>query len=150
MHRKIVPDVIEKQTIHSLSGTSTALDAAKEMAQRHVAAILIVDDSGTLEGIVTERDLTQRVMAKGLSPEETKLKDFMTSNPDTLTPNDTAGDALDIMRRKRFRHLPVVDNGDVVGMVSVRDLYSAVQADLEAEIKETEAFVFGDRYTAGS
>ena len=67
---------------------------------------------------------------------------------DTLDPSDSAGDALEMMRNRSFRHLPVSKDGKIMGMVSVRDLYSAVKADLEDNIRETEAFVFGDRYGA--
>ena len=57
-------------------------------------------------------------------------------------------DALELMRERKFRHLPVAENGKVVGMVSIRDLYDAAKAELEENVRETEAFVFGDRYGA--
>ena len=72
----------------------------------------------------------------------------MTKNPDTLAPGDTALDALELMRSRQFRHLPVVEGDTVVGMVSIRDLYDSVKGELEKNIRETEAFVFGDRYGA--
>ncbi len=144
---RIMPDIIQSQTITSLSATRSALEGAKLMAEKNVAAIIIVDD-GKLSGIVTERDLTQRVLAKGLDPEETSIGDIMTKDPDTLSPGDSALDALELMSVRNYRHLPVVENGKVVGMVSIRDLYSAVKKSLEADIRETEAFVFGDRYGA--
>jgi CBS domain-containing protein len=144
---RIIPDIIQNQTIVSLSAASTVLEGAKMMAEKHVAAIVIVDD-GKISGIITERDLTQRVLAKGLDPVEISIADIMTKDPDTLSPGDSARDALELMSVRNYRHLPVVEDGKVVGMVSIRDLYSAVKADLEADIKETEAFVFGDRYGA--
>ncbi|MCH8237100.1 MAG: CBS domain-containing protein [Proteobacteria bacterium] len=72
----------------------------------------------------------------------------MTKNPDTLAPEDSAGDALELMQSRHYRHLPVVEDGICVGMVSVRDLYKAAKSALEENIRETEAFVFGDRYGA--
>ncbi|MBT4935031.1 MAG: CBS domain-containing protein [Rhodospirillaceae bacterium] len=148
MHRFIIPDVIEEHPVRSLSRTDNAFDAAIEMKKSNIAAILIVDEDGKLEGIVTERDLTRRVVATDQSPKKTLLGDIMTANPDTLDPADSAGDALEMMRKRSFRHLPVSKDGKIMGMVSVRDLYSAVKADLEDNIRETEAFVFGDRYGA--
>jgi signal-transduction protein with cAMP-binding, CBS, and nucleotidyltransferase domain len=148
MHRSIIPDVIKEHPVRSLKRSDNALDAAIEMKNSNIAAILITDENGTLEGIVTERDLTRRVIAANLSPKKALLGDIMTADPDTLDPSDSAGDALDMMRSRSFRHLPVSKDGKIMGMVSVRDLYSAVKADLEDDIRETEAFVFGDRYGA--
>jgi signal-transduction protein with cAMP-binding, CBS, and nucleotidyltransferase domain len=148
MHRFIIPDVIKEHSVISLRRKDNAYDAATEMKKANIAAVLVTDDDGKLEGIVTERDLTRRVIADGLSPQETILEDIMTSDPQTLDPTDSAGDALEMMRQRSFRHLPVSKDGKILGMVSVRDLYAAVKADLEDNIKETEAFVFGDRYSA--
>ncbi len=144
---RIMPDIIQNQTITSLSATRSVLEGAKLMAEKNVAAIIIVDD-GKLSGIVTERDLTQRVLAKGLDAKKTSIGDIMTKDPDTLSPGDSALDALELMSVRNYRHLPVVENGEVVGMVSIRDLYSTVKKGLEADIRKTEAFVFGDRYGA--
>lgn len=148
MHRFIIPDVIKEHSVRVLKRTDNAFDAAIEMEKSHIAAILITDEDGNLEGIVTERDLTRRIIAADLPPKETLLGDIMTADPDTLDPADSAGDALEMMRSRSFRHLPVSKDGKILGMVSVRDLYSAVKADLEDDIRETEAFVFGDRYGA--
>ena len=145
---RIIPDIIHNQTISGLSAKRPVLEGAKLMAEKNVAAIVVISDDGKLSGIVTERDLTQRVLAKGLDPDKTTIGDIMTKDPDTLSPEDSALDALELMSVRKYRHLPVVENGEVVGMVSIRDLYSAVKKGLEAAIKETEAFVFGDRYGA--
>jgi len=148
MQTLIIPGVIKEHPVRTLRRTDSALDAAIEMEKSNIAAILITDKEGNLEGIVTERDLTRRIIATNLSPKDTLLGDIMTADPDTLDPNDTAGDALEMMRSRSFRHLPVSKDNKIMGMVSVRDLYSAVKADLEDNIRETEAYVFGDRYGA--
>ncbi len=148
MHRLIIPDVIKEHAVMALRRDDTAFNAAQEMKKSNIAAILVTDEDGKLEGIVTERDLTRRVIADGLAPQDALLGDIMTPDPDTLDPTDSAGDALEMMRKRSFRHLPVCKDGKILGMVSVRDLYAAVKADLEDNIKETEAFVFGDRYSA--
>ncbi len=148
MHRKIIPDVVPRRDIRAVTEKDTVLDCAKTMKDLHVAAMIVVDDAGKLIGIVTERDMVQRVLAKGLDPKTTTMADIMTRNPDTLKPDDSAADALELMRSRNFRHLPVAEDGRCVAMVSIRDLYAAVQEALQAEIHETEAFVFGDRYGA--
>ena len=146
MQRKIMPDIVNKQSISALKPDNTVYEAANMMAKVNVAAIVVEDDKGLMTGIVTERDLTRRVVAKGLDAKKTPITDIMTANPYTLAPDDSAGDALELMQARYFRHLPVVEDGKCVGMVSIRDLYMAVKLSLEENIRETEAFVFGDRY----
>ncbi len=108
----------------------------------------MTDDDGKLIGIVTERDVVFRGVAAGLDTTVSTIADIMTANPDTLSPNDSAADALELMQPEKYRHLPVVDNGNCIVVVSIRDLFSSVKQSLEESIKETEAFVFGDRYGA--
>jgi CBS domain-containing protein len=148
MHKFIIPDVIQEHPVYSLLRTNNAHEAAIEMKESNIAAVLIIEGGGNLEGIVTERDLTCRVIAKDKAPKKTLLGDIMTTNPKTLSPSDSANDALEMMRKLSFRHLPVSKNGKLMGVVSIRDLYSVVKSDLEDDIRETEAFVFGDRYGA--
>jgi len=148
MQRKIMPDIIKHQVISSLKQDSSVFEAASLMTSANIAAIVIVDDNNKVSGIITERDLTRRVIAKGLDPKQTPIGAVMTKNPDTLSPDDSASDALELMQSRHFRHLPVVDGDTCVGMVSIRDLYIAAKSTLEESIRETEAFVFGDRYGA--
>lgn len=148
MQRKIMPDIVKRQTISSLKSDNTVLEAASMMVKANIGAVVVLDGKDRLIGIVTERDMTRRVVAKGLDPKKTQLSEIMTKNPDTLAPDDSAFDALELMQARNYRHLPVVEDGKCVGMVSVRDLYAAAKASLEENIKETEAFVFGDRYGA--
>ena len=145
MQLTIIPDIVKEQKIVQLSETASALDAAREMTANDIAAVVIVDGNGGLVGIVTERDMTRRVLAEDLAPGRTPVSAIMTRDPDTLAPGDSASDALELMRTRRYRHLPVVAGDRVVGMVSIRDLYAAVKGRLEEDIRETEAFVFGDR-----
>jgi CBS domain-containing protein len=148
MQRKIMPDIVKRQTISALKAENTAYEAATMMTKANIGAVIVLDAKERLTGIVTERDMTRRVVAKGLDPKETPLSEIMTKNPDTLSPDDSAFDALELMQARNYRHLPVVEDGKCVGMVSVRDLYAAAKSSLEENIKETEAFVFGDRYGA--
>jgi CBS domain-containing protein len=148
MQSRIIPDIVDEQKLCTLSESHTVHQAAQKMAASDVAAIIVLDAENHLAGILTERDLTRRVLAEGLNGDKTILSEVMTKNPDTLAPNDIAMDALELMQARKYRHLPVVDGDNVVGMVSIRDLYAAVKRTLELDIQETEAFVFGDRYSA--
>ena len=148
MQQKIVPDIVPRRNIASVTPDDSAITAAQKMTENNIAALVVVGDDDALIGIVTERDVTQRLVAKGLDASATPVSEIMTVNPDTLSPDDSAGDALELMQSRKYRHLPVAEDGKCVGMVSIRDLYAAVKLALEKDIEETEAFVFGDRYGA--
>ena len=149
MQRKIIPDIVQPRDLISTTAEASVEEAAKAMASTNVAAILVMEGGDKLIGILTERDMTRRLVAENRSPRETTVGEIMTANPDTLAPGDFASDALELMLTRRYRHLPVQDeNGKCVAMVSIRDLYTAVKEALEENIQETEAFVFGDRYSA--
>ncbi len=148
MKRKIVPDIVKPREIISVSRDDKIIDAAAKMVDAHVAALVVFDDKENLVGIVTERDMTHRVVAKGLDTGTTTVSEIMTENPDTLTPDDFAMEALDVMQSRHVRHLPVTDGSKVIGMVAIRDLFAAVKMSMEEDIQETEAFVFGDQYGA--
>ena len=142
MHRKIVPDIVSDQNIDLLDPGTSVLEACSYMAERHIGAVLIgINDR--LSGIFTERDVLTRVVAVQRDPATTKLLNVMTSTPDTVSPNDRAVDALDLMIKHGYRHLPVVDADHIVGVVSIRDLYAAVKGELEADLRQREDFMFG-------
>ncbi|MDG4720471.1 MULTISPECIES: CBS domain-containing protein [Thalassospira] len=146
MDTKIVPGVIKEQSLATLNPADSVMDAVNLMTERKIGAVIIVDNSAKLAGIFTERDLVNRVVAKGLDAAGVPLSKVMTANPDTLGPNDTAMNALDLMSARRYRHLPVVDGDTVVGMVSIRDLFNVVKAQLEEDVRERENFIFGSDY----
>ncbi len=148
MKREIVPDIVKPREIISVSRDDKIIDAAAKMVDAHVAPLVVFDDKENLVGIVTERDMTHRVVAKGVDTRTTTVSETMTENPDTLTPDNFAMEALDVMHSRHFRHLPVTDGSKVIGMVSIRDLFAAVKMSLEEDVQETEAFVFGKQYGA--
>lgn len=141
MELTIIPHVIRDQNMVSLPPTASARDAARLMTEHDTAAVVVIDGEALI-GIVTERDLTRRVMAEGIDPETATMADIMTRNPDTLAPHDSALDALELMAERRYRHVPVVADGRVVGMVSIRDLYAAVKERLEDDVRQAAAFAF--------
>lgn len=143
---KIVPDIIpHEQTLSIVAPDTTVRVAAELMRDRNIAAVMIVRDD-RLAGIMTERDIAARVVAQGLDPRTTRVEEIMTPDPDTLAADDSAMRALKMMREHNYRHLPVVRDGKPVGMVSIRDLYAVVQAELESDIRNRDAYIFGENY----
>ena len=134
MNRKIIPEVVHDQDLLHMPPAATVREAARAMRQRHVGAVLVVSGD-RLEGIFTERDMVNRVVAEGLDPDATQLAKVMTSSPDTVGPNDTAIDALRRMQDGGYRHLPVIDGGRLVGIVSRRDIGGDEKARLDTETK---------------
>lgn len=103
------------------SGSSERVShAAKLMRSKGIGALLVVDED-RLVGIFTERDALFRVLAQGLDPDMTTLREVMTADPITLGPERTYGHALIVMHENGFRHIPVVEDGKVVGIISSRD-----------------------------
>ena len=145
MQRKIIPDVVRSQTLCCLAPGTTVRDAARIMAQRHIGAVMVTEGDRLL-GIFTERDLAKKVVASSLDPDKVTIGDTMTPDPDTIAPDGTADDALRMMRDHGYRHLPVMREARIVGMVSVRDLYDAVLSELEDEIHDRDAFIHGVGY----
>ncbi|MGH6931663.1 MAG: CBS domain-containing protein [Dongiaceae bacterium] len=130
--RRIVPDVVSNQQLLELPPTATVRAAAQAMRERHVGAVL-VGENRSLDGIFTERDMVNRVVAEGRDPDRTTLADVMTAKPDTIAADATAIDALRRMQDGGYRHLPVVDHGRIVGIISRRDFFGTEMARLEEE-----------------
>jgi CBS domain-containing protein len=129
-----VRSIIEDQKPVTASAEITVAAAARLMKERRIGALLVVHD-GRLAGIFTERDALFRVVAEGRDPTKTRVADVMTANPRTITPDRPFGHALHLMYEGGFRHVPVVDNGRPVGVVSARD---ALGPDLEQFIADLD------------
>ena len=128
--RRLVRDVLSNQTLVALTGEDHVRDAARLMKHRRVGSVLVMNKD-VLEGIFTERDMVNRVVADGLDPDMTPLSKVMTANPDTVGASASALDALKAMNDRSYRHLPVVDEGRIVGVVSTRDFYGEEKAQEE-------------------
>ncbi len=126
-------DIIRHQNPVTLPPSATVKQACCAMRDRRVGAVLVVDDRGHLLGIFTGRDVTGRVLALGLSAAKTKLRSVMTANPVTMAPDKSAIDALRLMWDGGFRHIPLIDAGKLVGVVSRGDFKSHEQERLEEE-----------------
>ena len=132
MVRKIIPDVVRDQRIVHLKGDARLRQAARVMRKHNVGSVLIMEKK-RLEGILTVADMTYRVVAEGRDPDNTRLNEVMTPAPNTVGPDCAAIEALRLMQDGGYRHLPVVDRGGVLGVVSRRDFHGTEKARLDDE-----------------
>ncbi len=129
---RTIRDVIKNQQPITAPANMSVRQAASVMKQRRIGAMMVVEQ-GRLAGIFTERDALTGVVAEGRDPQTTTLAEVMTHNPRTISPDATFNAALELMHEGRFRHVPVVEDGVPVGMVSVRD---AMGSELQTFVYE--------------
>ncbi len=124
MTDRFVRDLIKRPTAIHIGPDAMVREACTLMAEHGIGAVLVMRDE-TIEGIFTERDALNRVLAEGRDPDETRVGAVMTPEPVTLGPEATAVDALRLMTQIGFRHLPIVEQGRVYGIISMRDFVGA-------------------------
>jgi CBS domain-containing protein len=134
MFSQRVKQVMEHKKLLTAAPGTTVSKAAKLMASNNVGAVMVVENE-RLVGIFTERDAVFRVMAKGRDAQVTKLAEVMTSDPQTVDPDKSFGYALLLMHENGFRHVPVIENGKPIGIVSARN---ALDPDMEEFVSETQ------------
>jgi CBS domain-containing protein len=119
-----IGDVMTKEPA-TFTTDDTALDAARAMRDGDFGAVVVVGDGGEVRGILTDRDLVVRCVAEEKAPAETKVSEVFTTEPATLSPDDSLDDAVQALRDAHVRRLPVVEDGRVTGIVSIGDLAEA-------------------------
>jgi CBS domain-containing protein len=135
MPQRPVRSLVAKQTVLTAAAETTVAEAARLMKQRQLGAVMIVRDDGGLLGIFTERDALFRVLAEGRDPKATSLAEVMTARPQTIAPDKPFGHALLMMYEGGFRHVPVVELGKPIGMVSARDALGPELQEFESEVQ---------------
>ena len=128
------------RALFSIEPEDPVLEAIRMMADRHVGALLVM--RGTeLAGILSERDYARKVVLLGRSSAETPVWQIMTSPVITVSPDNSVQDCMRLMTERRIRHLPVVDGGRVVGMISIGDLVKAVIEEQQQTIAQLETYI---------
>jgi signal-transduction protein with cAMP-binding, CBS, and nucleotidyltransferase domain len=128
--------------VWSLPPSASVYDAIAMMAEKQVGALVVMQD-GRLVGIVSERDYARKVILQGRSSKETAVAEIMSSPVITVTPVHSIGECMQMVTEKRIRHLPVVEAGQVTGIVSIGDLVNWVVSEQQATIRHLEAFIAG-------
>ncbi|MDB5945055.1 MAG: putative signal transduction protein with domain [Ramlibacter sp.] len=136
MAERTVFQPVSQKRVVSLGPHASVREAAGVMTRANCGSVLVMEPPESLLGIVTERDLMTRVLAKGLDPESTQLRDIMTPNPLCVPPETLISDAVVIMLERGFRHLPIIGPGSkILGVFSVRD---ALPREIGTAISQTE------------
>jgi len=128
--------------VFSVAPQDSVLHAIEVMATRHVGALLVMEQDSLL-GIISERDYARKVILKNRSSHDTPVSDIMTAPAVSVTPDDTVHHCMEIMTERRFRHLPVMKSGRVVGMLSIGDLVKAVIQEQTERIEQLEHYIAG-------
>jgi len=135
----------DTETNYSVEATDTVLQAIKVMTDAHIGAVLVTE-GGRIVGIYTERDYLYKGEIDGHSAKDTIIKDVMISKMVTVTKDTTVEQCIGLMRQYNIRHLPVVENEHLVGLVSMRDVMFAAIENKENEIRGLENYIMGSGF----
>ncbi len=141
---KLIQHLLEAKggELISIKPDASGLDAIKLMAEKGIGS-LVVTEGESLKGIVTERDYARKVIIKGRASDSTAISEIMTTDVVTASSDQTVQQCMAIMTKIKCRHLPVVDDGHLVGMISIGDLVQAIIADQQEEIEQLESYISG-------
>lgn len=131
---------LKGRAVFSVEPTITVYKAIEQMCDRNIGGLLIVEN-GKLVGIFTERDYARKLILKGKSSKDTMISELMTKDPITVTTDNTVDDCMNIISDKRIRHLPVVEDGHLVGMISIGDLVKHIIEEQKSIIEHLEHYI---------
>jgi CBS domain-containing protein len=144
---KNVRDILNSKAggTYSIEPGAMVVEALRQMAEKRVGALLVVE-SGKPVGIFSERDYARKIALMDRSSRTTPVRDVMTSDLIWASPSDTMEHCMELMTEKRIRHLPIVDGGELVGLISIGDLVKNIIEDQKAMILQLENYVRGETY----
>lgn len=131
--------------VQTVGPDATVFEALELMAQHDVGALVVVDPEGELIGLVSERDYARKVILRGRISRDTPVRDIMTTSVLCVTSRQTVDACMALMTRHRIRHIPVVENGQLSGIVSIGDVVSAIIEDQQFTIEQLEHYISGGR-----
>ena len=133
---------VKPTRVVSVRPEQTVLEAIKILAQENIGAAIVMSGE-RIAGILSERDYTRKIVLKGRSSDTTKVEEIMTPNVIVVSPRTKTRECMQLMTEKNFRHLPVVEEGRCIGMVSIRDIVSDIIADQDFTIEQLEHYISG-------
>ena len=131
--------------VHSIAPTASVYDALKLMAEKNIGALLVMEGADIV-GIVTERDYARKIALLGRSSPQTRVSEVMTVAVMFVDPNQTSDHCMALMTEHRLRHLPVVDGGKLIGLISIGDLVKDIISEQQFIIEQLEHYITGERY----
>lgn len=131
--------------VHSIAPTASVYDALKLMAEKNIGALLVMEGADIV-GIVTERDYARKIALLGRSSPQTRVSEVMTVAVMFVDPDQTTDHCMALMTEHRLRHLPVVDGGKLIGLISIGDLVKDIISEQQFIIEQLEHYITGERY----
>ena len=132
------------QSVHTIAPEASVFDAIKLMADKNIGALLVME-AGEVAGIITERDYARKVVLTSRSSKETPVREIMTSAVMYVRPDQTNEECMVLMTENRLRHLPVIDGGRLLGIISIGDLVKDIIAEQRFTIEQLEHYISGER-----
>ena len=126
--------------VYAVAPGDAVIDAVRLMAEKSVGAVLVMDGA-SLAGIVSERDYARKVVLHGRSSADTSVRDIMTAGVITVGPNHTVEQCMQLVTEHRIRHLPVMEDGEVIGVISIGDLVKAVIEDQKIQLDQLQRYI---------
>lgn len=139
---KKISHILEKKglQVYAVIASTSVFDALQVMMEKNISAILVMEKEELL-GIFTERDYARKLVLQGKSSKETPISEIMTANLLTLSINSTIDECMEMMTDKKIRHLPVLENNFVIGMISIGDVVKFTIEDQKQTIKQLESYI---------
>lgn len=132
------------QTVYTMEPSTSAHEAVRLMAEKNIGALVLVEH-GMIVGLVSERDYARKLVLMARSPTDTPLRDIMSSPVMYVGPHQTSDECMALMTENRLRHLPVMDHGQLIGLISIGDLVKATISEQQFIIEQLEHYISGQR-----
>ena len=132
--------------VHMIDIDATVFSALEELAKHDIGALIVMDKKGKIAGIFSERDYARKVTLKGKLSKEVKVKEMMTTTVYHVKPDNYLRECLELMTKKRTRHLPVMENDKLIGIVSIGDIVNSIITEQKTKIRDLESYIVGSDY----
>jgi CBS domain-containing protein len=144
---KTVAEILKEKgdrTVHTIEPTASVLEAVERMAQKNIGALLVLEQ-GRIVGMLTERDYARKVVLMARSSKDTPLREIMTTSVIYVRPDQTSEECMALMTQSRVRHLPVIDEGKLAGLISIGDLVKGIISEQKFIIEQLQHYITGER-----